>query len=85
MVKGIPFFESWREKEERESEERMYIEYTNAEKIRSRQRGGENLELYINYLGHLRVKGEEDPDATFCIQNDDSIWFPEPSWKGGCL
>jgi hypothetical protein len=79
------FGESWREKEERESLERMYIEYTNAEKIRSRQRCGEDLVLYINYLGHLRVTGEEDPDITFVHKNDDSVWFPEPVWKGGSL
>jgi ABC-type Fe3+ transport system substrate-binding protein len=76
------FCESWREKEERESLERMRIQYTNSENIIKRQRGGEKLILYTNYLGHLRVKGEEDPDVTFCIQNDDTIWFPEPVWKG---
>ena len=75
------FCESWREREERESLERMHIQYANVEKIRSRQRGGENLILYTNYLGHLRVKGEEDPDVTFCIQNDDTVWFPEPFWR----
>jgi hypothetical protein len=81
MVNGIPFLESWQEREERESLERMYIEYANVEKIRGRQRGGEELVLYINYLGHLRVRGEEDPDVTFCIQNNDSVWFPEQQWK----
>jgi hypothetical protein len=85
MVKGIRFLEywseSWSEREERESLERMYIEVANVEKIRGRQRGGKNLVLYINYLGHLRVLGEEDPDKLFCIQNNDSIWFPEPEWK----
>jgi hypothetical protein len=79
------FCESWRGKEERESLERMRIQYTNVEKIRSRQRGGEDLVLYINYLGHLRVQGEEDPDVTFVSQNDDTIWFPEPFWKGGFI
>jgi hypothetical protein len=83
MVKGIPFLESRSEREERESLERMYIEIANIETIRGRQRGGENLVLYINYLGHLRVQGEEDPDKLFCIQNDDSNWFPEPGWKSG--
>lgn len=81
MVTGIPFLESRAEREERESLNRMHIEWANVEKIRGRQRGGENLDLYINYLGHLRVRGEEDPDVTFCIQNNDSIWFPEPEWK----
>ena len=81
MVKGIIFFESWREKEERESLERMQIEFANIETIRKRQRNGENLILYNNTWGHLRVQGEEDPDVTFCHQNDDSVWFPEPVWK----
>jgi hypothetical protein len=80
MVKGIPFLESRQEQEKRESDERMYIEFANVEKIRGRQRGGETLILYINYLGHLRVEGEEDPDKLSCIQNDESIWFPEPEW-----
>lgn len=82
MVKGIPSLESRSEREDRKSLERMHIEWANVEKIRGRQRGGENLILYINYLGHLRVQGEEDPDKLFCIQNDDTIWFPEPQWKG---
>jgi hypothetical protein len=73
--------ETMSEREDRESGERMKTEFMYIEHIRKRQRNGENLILYRNYLGHLRVRGEEDPDVTFVNRNDDTVWFPEPYWK----